>query len=135
MAEAGTPRLSIAAAQAIEGEPGSNGSLVFIVSLAPITDQAVSVNFATSPGSADGSDFTAASGTLQFAPWMASRTIVVTLTGDEAMESDETFDLSLSSPLNADLTPGSSSAAGSILDDDLSSEIFRNGFEGAPPIE
>jgi hypothetical protein len=57
--------------------------------------------YATQAGSAqEGSDFTAASGTLTFNPGDTQKTIVVPIIDDGGAESDETFTVTLSNPTN-----------------------------------
>jgi hypothetical protein len=62
------------------------------------------VNYATANGTAaSGSDYTAASGTLIFNPGETSKTINVPITDDSIVEGNETFTVTLSSPVNATL--------------------------------
>jgi len=62
------------------------------------------VNYATSNGTATApTDYTAASGTLTFAPGETSKTITITTVNDSAQEGDETVNLTLSSPTNVSL--------------------------------
>jgi Calx-beta domain len=64
----------------------------------------VSVHYATSDGTATaGSDYVASSGSVSFAPGQTQKTVLITVTGDDATEGDETFDVTLSSPVNATL--------------------------------
>jgi len=77
----------------------------------------VTVNYATSNGTATaGSDYTATSGTLTFAPGMVTQTITVPVSGDRVNEPDETFTLSLSAAINATIAAGT--ATGTIANDD-----------------
>ena len=83
---------------------GSNGvvNANFIVSLAYAQDESVSVNYATTNGTAlAGEDYIATSGTLTFAPGETSMTVTVPVTADAPAEPDETFFLNLSNPVNA----------------------------------
>ena len=108
----GTSTLSVANASATEGS-----SVSFTVSLLPASGQQVTVQYATSGGTAtSGTDFTAASGTLTFAPNETSKTVSVPTTEDTDTEADETFTLTLSSPTNATL--GDDTATGTINDND-----------------
>ena len=60
---------------------------------------AVSVDYATSDGTATaGSDYTATSGTLEFADGQTTRTFSVPITADDRDEPDETVNLTLSNP-------------------------------------
>lgn len=82
---------------------GDNGTLsaVFTVSLEQ-TSNPVSVEFATESISADaGEDFTASSGTLNFAANETSKTVSVPIVGDLRDEDVETFRVILSNATNA----------------------------------
>ena len=106
------PSISIADSEADEGEDVS-----FTVLLSEATTTQVSVNYATSSGSAtEGTDFSEASSMLNFEAGTTSKTITVSTTEDTTDESDETFTVTLSSPSNATL--GDSTATGTIKDDD-----------------
>ena len=111
-----TPSLSIANVSIAEGNSGSS-NLTFTVTLSTASGQAVSVDYASSNGSATaGSDYTAASGTLTFAAGDLSKTFTVPIAGDTTTEPDETISATLSSPSNATL--GTSTASGTITNDD-----------------
>ena len=106
------PTVSVFDAGAAEG-----GALAFTVSLSEASSQQVTVEYATSDGTAAaGSDYTAATGTLTFAANETSKTVSVATTDDSADEEDETFTLTLSGPANATL--GDATATGTIVDDD-----------------
>ncbi len=106
------PAVSVADASAAEGD-----SVAFTVSLSAAGDEQVTVDYATSGGTAtSGTDFTAASGTLAFGAGETSKTVSVATTDDSDAEEDETFTLTLSSPVNATL--GDAAATGTIEDDD-----------------
>jgi hypothetical protein len=76
----------------------ASGSVLMNVSRRGTPDGAVSVNYATSSGSATaGSDFTSESGTLSWADGDATdKTITVKITNDSSDEDDETFTVRLS---------------------------------------
>jgi hypothetical protein len=95
------------------------GTAVFTVSLSHPSSKVITVDVASSDGSATvGVDYTAVPPTtLTFIPAsLLSQTVSVTINGDETSEGNETFLLTLSTPTNATL--GSSSATGTITDDD-----------------
>ena len=108
-----TPRLSIQDVTVDENA----GSAVFSVSRAGSTGLAVSADYATNDGTAiAGEDYTPVVGVLGFAPGETSHTITVEILDDTLLESDETFDLTLSNPVDALLADAS--ATGTIIDDD-----------------
>jgi CSLREA domain-containing protein len=110
------PSVSIDNVSQAEGNSGSS-NFAFTVSLSQASEQAVTVSYATSDGSAiAGSDYTATSGTVTFAPGVTSQTINVPVSGDTTKEASETFTVSLSSPVNATL--GTATGTGTIVDDD-----------------
>ncbi|HEX7832426.1 MAG TPA: Calx-beta domain-containing protein, partial [Thermoanaerobaculia bacterium] len=113
---AAVPSIAIASASVTEGNAGST-SMVFAVQLSVPTVNAVTVNYATSDVAATaGNDYANTNGTLTFAPGVTSQSIAVPVIGDVAVESNETFLVTLTSPSNATL--GTANATGTIFDDD-----------------
>ena len=106
------PGLSITdAAPVAEG-----GEATFTVSLSPASSESVTVAYATQDGTAvAGSDYTAASGTLEFEPGVTSHTIRVAVLNDTTVEPTETFTVELSDPVRATLADGT--GVGTITDD------------------
>ncbi len=103
-------------ASAVEGNAGTTDMLV-PVTLDAASPTPVTVAFATANGTATaGSDYTATSGTLTFAPGVTSRNVTVSIIGDVVDEADETFFVNLSAPSGA--TIGDGQGVGTILDDD-----------------
>ena len=99
-----------------EGNTGT-GAATFTVTLAPASTCTVTVRYATANGTAvTGSDYTAASGTLTFAPGQTSKTVTVNVAGDAVLEPNETFTLNLSAPTGATLFDGQ--GLGTILNDE-----------------
>src|SRR5262249_23633657 len=87
---------------AVVTEPASGSvNATFTVSLNGTGTQSVYVTYSTANGTATaGSDYTARSGTLTFAPGVTSQTVTVPVLADSVYEpTDETFTLNLSSPL------------------------------------
>ncbi len=98
-------------------EGDSNSNMVFTVKLEEAASENVVVVYNTANGTATaGSDYTATSGTLTFAPGVTQMLVTVQLLGDNLDEADETFSLVLSAPQNASIAAGT--AVGTIQDDD-----------------
>src|SRR4029453_7910366 len=112
------PKMSIDDVRIVEGNSGSS-SATFTVTLSNPSGAAVAASWITSDGSASaGSDYVAASGSVNFPPGTVSRPLSVAVNGDTLVESDETFHVDLSSPVGAMLARAR--GAGTILDDDSS---------------
>ena len=117
------PGISIAPASAQEGDSGS-GSMTFTVTLASPATEPVTVNYATSDGTAAaGQDYTAVSnGSVTIAAGNTTAAFTVSVTGDETDEPNETFKVTISLPSDttaAAIAGGdTTAAAGTILDDD-----------------
>jgi len=102
--------ISVLGGVASEGQ-----NIVFQVKLASVSGKQVSVAYATANGTATaGSDYTATSGTLTFAPGETLKTVTVHTLNDIVIESDETFQLVLSNPVNGSLS--NTQAIGTIQD-------------------
>ncbi len=97
----------------------SAGSAIITATLNSVSGVTATVNFATSDGTATaGSDYTAATGTLTFAPGQTNRTFTVPILNDLLVEPTESLTVTLSAPSNAALgVPNSTSV--SIADDDI----------------
>ena len=109
-------RLSVGDVSLQEGNSGST-SAAFTVSLSAASSQTVTVSYATADGTATaGSDYTAASGSLSFAPGEVSKTVAVSVKGDAANELDETFLLNLTDSGNALIQDAQGQAT--VLNDD-----------------
>ena len=108
------PALSIAGATGAEDA----GELAFAVTLSAPSPTAVTVDYASTDGTAAaGRDYGMVEGTLAFAPGETAKTIRVPMIDDALDEADEeTFAVTLSAPTGATLDAGS--ALGTILDDD-----------------
>jgi hypothetical protein len=123
-----SPTLSVADVSASE----SAGSITFTVTRAGDTSGASSVSFATASGTAtQGTDFTATTGTLNFAAGATTASTSVSITGDTTFEAAETILFNLNSATGA--TISDSQATGTITNDDaalaLSSLDGNNGFK------
>jgi hypothetical protein len=92
--------------------------MMFTVTLTPASGLTTMVNFATMDGTATaGSDYVATSGTLAFTPGMTTQTIAVVINGDVLTETNETFFVNLSNPVNAVI--GTAQGTGTIVNGDL----------------
>src|SRR5262249_7220474 len=136
------PSLSVADASVAEGNSGTH-DLAFTVSLSAAATGPVTVAYATSSGGGNGtatagSDYAAASGTRSFAAAETSKVVHVQVTGDTAVEANETLTLTLSSPSGATIADGT--AIGTITNDDaaplptlsISDATFAEGSASAP---
>ena len=121
------PRISISGAASSEGNAGTT-LLTFTVSLSAVSDEPVTIHYATQDGTAiAGEDYLATSGTLTFAPGETTKTITVEVLGDTTPEPTETFYVLLSgASANASIA-AFYYASGGILDDD--------GYPGEPCME
>ncbi len=125
------PELSINDVTVDEGD----GTAEFTVTLDVASGETVTVNYATSNGTAlAGSDYTAASGILTFAAGDTSKTIDVTVAYDSLGETDEDFTVTLRNASNARI--GDGEATGTIKDNETptfpSTSTTRNVAENSP---
>ncbi|MGI0491461.1 Calx-beta domain-containing protein [Alkalinema pantanalense CENA528] len=99
------PGLSVLATPTtvVEGNAGTTKTVTFTVSLSSAATQPVTVTYTTVDGTATsaGNDYIPVSGSLTFAPGETSKTVNVTVIGDNTVEPDEDFSLNLSNPTNA----------------------------------
>jgi hypothetical protein len=109
--------ISIGDASATEG-----GAETFTVSLSAPQTGTVTVDFATADGSATApGDYTAATGTVTFAPGDVSETVTVNTIDDAVVEGTETFDVNLSNATgNASIADGT--GVGTINDNDVANQ-------------
>ncbi len=112
------PLPGVSFSSAAYSQTESGGTAVITVTLSAASGVTATVHYASSDGTAlAGSDYTAVSGTLVFAPGRVQQVITVPITNDVHIEGNETVQLTLSSPSHAVL--GSPSAAIlTIWDDD-----------------
>jgi len=112
------PTLSIDDVTVTEGNAGTVNA-TFTVSLLGTTSQTVTVDWASADDTATtaDNDYTAASGTVTFAPGDTSETVTVVVNGDANVETDETFFVNLSNPTNATITDAQ--GTGTITNDDV----------------
>jgi hypothetical protein len=125
------PNLSVGDVAVIEG-----AMLSFTVSRTGSTDSSISVNYATSDGTASASsDYAAATGTLTFAIGQATRSVDVATTDDAAVESSETVNLTLSGATGG-ATISDAQGVGTINDNDFAPSFTissnASAVEGSP---
>jgi uncharacterized repeat protein (TIGR01451 family) len=112
-----TPSLSISDVTIVEGPEGATNQAMFSVQLSAPSGITVGVSFATGDRTASApADYLTTFGSLTFPSGTTNQTIVVPCRGDNRFESNETFTVSLTSPVGAFLSR--SQAIGTILDDD-----------------
>ena len=120
----GPAGLSVADAEA---EEGTDPALAFAVTLDRARTEDTTVDYATSDGTATaGSDYTAKSGTLTFAPGETSKTVLVPVIDDAHDEDKETMTLTLSNPSGAYLADAE--ATGTITNTDLMPQAWLARF-------
>ena len=99
-------------------EEAAGAVLAFAVTLSRSASSQITINYATSDGSATaGADYTETSGTLTFTAGESSQTIEVTVLDDSHDEGEETLTLTLSNASGGRLTDAS--ATGTIENTDL----------------
>jgi hypothetical protein len=111
------PKISISDVSKAEGRNGST-LFTFTVSLSAASATPVTVNYSTANGTATaGEDYTAASGTLTFAPGETTKTITIKVKGDRKREANETFFVNLFG-VSSNATIFDAQGIGMILNDD-----------------
>ena len=125
--ETTAPTVSVAGGS---GKEGDDDDVTFTVTLSEAASSSVTVDHATSDGSATaGSDYTSTSGTLTFDAGATNKTFTVPIADDDCNEDvDETFTVTLSNASGADL--GTATATGTIENRYISPLTAR--FEDMP---
>jgi hypothetical protein len=114
--------VSVAGSSVVETNPGLRNKqqttdMVFTFTLSAPTNQAVTLTYATSSGTAkSGSDFIAATGSMTFKAGEVSKTVTVKVIGDRTAENNETVKMNIKSISGAEGKV--TSAVGTILDND-----------------
>ena len=120
----GPPGISITDATVEEAQ---GAVLEFAVKLSREPSSTVTVDYATSDGTAQaGADYTASSGTLNFAPGETAKTVTVAVLDDSHDEGSETLTLVLSNPSGAYLADAE--ATGTIENSDLMPQAWLSRF-------
>ena len=111
------PTISIADTSVLEGDSGSVDA-VFTVTLSDASSDPVSVDYSTASGTANGGeDFTSANGTLVIPAGQTSGTIAIEVSGDNTIEPDESFTVTISNAVNGQII--GTTATGTIQTDDF----------------
>ncbi|WP_277601974.1 putative Ig domain-containing protein [Altererythrobacter sp. BO-6] len=122
------PSLSINDVTVAEGNAGTVNA-VFTVTLSAASGQTVTVNYATADGTAtQPGDYTAANGTVTFAPGQTVRTLGVPVVGENLPEANETFLVNLSGATNA--TIADNQGVGTITNDDVPVTVSPGSLTG-----
>ncbi|GEM_PF-1092979 len=110
------PQVSISDVSFLEGDSGTT-DFVFDVNLSKANDETITIDYATADDTAvAGEDYAPTNGTLTFNAGETSKTVTVSVAGDNKVESDETFFVNLSNVTNADILDPE--GIGTILNDD-----------------
>ena len=97
-----------------------------VVTLASPSQQTITVDFATSDGTAtDTNDYVSTTGTLTFNPGDTTKNIPITMVQDAIDEVNETFTVTISNPTNS--TISTAAATITITDDDPTPSLAVNG--------
>jgi Ca2+-binding RTX toxin-like protein len=98
------PIIDLSANQTVVEGITSPQNVTYTVTVSSDSTDTITVQYATGNNTAiAGSDYTATNGTLTFAPGVTSQYIIIPILNDSLNEAQETFNLTLSSPTNAQL--------------------------------
>lgn len=118
------PAISIGDITVTEGNSGAK-SAVFKVLLSAPSGRDVTFNYATASGSAQsGTDFIATNGTLTFLAGKVTQKITVKVLGDSLQESNLTFFVNLTGPVNATFADDRGQAT--IVNNDKAPKLYVN---------
>ena len=114
------PALSVGNVSTVEGNSGTR-TAYFTVGLSTPSANAVNAAWTISHQTTNGGDIKIKTGTVTIAPGNLFANLQVTVFGDTTVEPNETYQVTLSDPVNA--TIADASATGTILNDDPSSGL------------
>ena len=98
--------LSVSDATVVEGNASSTPAS-FNVTLGAPSAKPITVGYVTTNGTASApGDFESTAAQIAFAPGETQKTVSVNVVGDTTFESDESFTVNLSNPINADIADG-----------------------------
>jgi Ca2+-binding RTX toxin-like protein len=116
------PSISINNITIVEGQ---NPNALLTLGLSSQINQTVTVNYTTTPVNATANiDYTSQTGTITIAPNSSFATLSIPILNDNLNESDESFIVTLSNPINATLEPNAS-VGEVIITDTLQTGITR----------
>jgi len=126
------PHISINDTTLLEGDSGT-AMMMFNVTLGAVYNLPVTINYATSEGTATpGDDYVPTSGTLTFQPGQKSQTIAIPVNGERLTEQDETILVGLTTSSGVPIDK--SVAVGTIRDNEprvtISDPTLREGDSG-----
>jgi hypothetical protein len=131
------PALTANNAQKVEPNAGATTKLQFPIQLSPVSGRVVTVSYTVTQGSATaGVDYTPpTTSTVRFPAGATVKKVPITVIGDNLDEVDETFQLTLISPVNANIA--GASAIGTIVDNDgpaisINNSSRNEGWSGTP---
>lgn len=108
-----TPAISIADSSVVEGTIGAT-NMLFPLTLAVPSAQAIRVNYATANGTASaGKDYIGTNGVASFPAGVTNQSIAIAVIGSTVVGSNKTFFVNLSNPINGTL--GRAQAVGTII--------------------
>ena len=119
------PVISIADFSQAEGDGPAATVFGFDVTLSAPSGRTVTVQAGTGGGNAGvPGDYASTTGTVTFAPGVVAQPFAVNVVGDTADETNETFDVTLSAPVNATLA-ADAVATGTIVNDDAPAGMLQ----------
>lgn len=117
------PTVFVADNAIVEGNAGQNRVAKLAVSLSAARTSSTSVSYSTADIDATaGVDYVAKTGTVSIPAGKTSATISVTVTGDAAVEGDESFSVNVNSVSPVTVGLGSAAATATIVDNDTAND-------------
>jgi hypothetical protein len=119
------PVVSVAPVEVNEGAAGTTTTATFAFTLSAPAGLPLHVGYATQHGTANGDDYTPASGTLVIPPGTLAYGLPVNVRGDNAAEADETFTLNVTSCCSGMGVLANDTATATIRNDDGEAAFLR----------
>ncbi len=119
------PAISVNDTSVIEGDISSTVTMNFDVTLSGQSELPISVEYVTNEADATADvDYATTGGIVNFAALTTTQVIDIAVTGDDTDESNETFTVDLSNPMNVNIADDS--GIGTIIDDDGKPSVSIN---------